>query len=192
MKRILLLALVGTMFVACKEDEPFKFREDTIYLNGVENPRYKSTARYHSLYEILRDETVEMWIANKAEFGDQLGRRGFSDAQRDTINNRLLMWSTDILSECDGEIWISRDFIRAEYIYLTINNGTEFDYTIQHTAVDTIGYIPISVLRAAEHQIDSLFALEKYAEIYDLFHTAFTFYTCTGAEYKAIMENGGN
>jgi len=25
-----------------------------------------------------------------------------------------------------------------------------------------------------------------------LFHTAFTFYTCTGAEYKEIVRNGGN
>lgn len=183
MKRILLFALVGTMFIACKEkNEPYDFNKFLpVYLNGVENPKYKSSTRQYSLDYIVRDSSVLL--------STSLGVRGFAPEQRDTINKRLLMWSTDIITASGTILY---EFIGQTDIHLIIHNGEKFNELGQCISWDTCGYIPQSIIDSAREQIEALYAQERYDEIYDLFHTAFTFYTCTGAEYKSIMANGGN
>ena len=99
------------------------------------------------------------------------------------------MWGTDILP-MDGSL--SLNFIGSTNTYIMIPNG-EKDYDgLLGMKWDTCGYIPQSVLDNARAQIEELYAQERYDEIYELFHTAFTFYTCTGEEYKQIVANGGN
>ena len=180
MKRtILMLAMVGVALAACeKKDEPYQFKTgEYVYLNGVDQPKFKSTFTQYSVYEIVRTPTVCMQYTNE---GDNGGRftRGFWDELRDTANNRLLMMSDDVITS-DGRLLY--EFIGAVDIVLRISEEG-----------DTCGYIPQSVIDNAREQIESLYAQERYDEIYELFHTAFTFYTCTGQEYKDIVANGGN
>ena len=175
-KTILMLAMVGVALAACdkKENEAYQFKgTEQIYLNGVEQPKFKSTTTQHSLYEILREPSLEMYF----EYNGALYYRFFAPEQRDTINNRLLLYSTDILTE---EGILLPEFIESTQFYLQYENG------------DTVGYIPQSVINSAREQIEELYAQERYDEIYELFHSAFTFYTCTGQEYKDIVANGGN
>lgn len=180
-KTILLLALVGVALAACeKKDEPYQFKTGEVYLNGVEQPKFKSTTTQHSLYEIVREPDIliewqfDMW--NSGNYDTFI--RGFDMWRcRDTINNRLLMSSNDILT-AEGEL--IPDFIYGKDVHLRIMNG------------DTVGYIPQSVIDNARVQIETLYEQERYDEIYELFHTAFTFFTCTGQEYKDIMARGGN
>lgn len=97
------------------------------------------------------------------------------------------MWGTDII-KMDGTIMY--EFIGATNTHLIIPNGRKDEYGLP--LYDTCGYIPQSVIDNAREQIEALYAQERYDEIYELFHTAFTFYTCTGQEYKDIVANGGN
>ncbi|MBR3567732.1 MAG: hypothetical protein IKN94_05605 [Salinivirgaceae bacterium] len=182
MKRtILMLAMVGVALAACeKKNDSYTFDGNAlVYLNGAEQPRFKSTERQYSVSEIVRDSMTQLV--------NSVGRRAFSDSQRDTVNNRLLMWGTDIITT-SGEI--QYDFIGATNTHLIIPNGRKDEYGLP--LYDTCGYIPQSVIDNARVQIEELYAQERYDEIYELFHTAFTFYTCTGEEYKQIVANGGN
>lgn len=176
-KTILMLALVGVALAACeKKNEPYQFKgTEQIYLNGVEQPKFKSTTTQHSLYEIVRAPKLYLNVRLEGHTAD--GYKSFGAEQRDTINNRLIMVSTDILTE-EGELIY--DFISATNIFLYYYKG------------DTVGYIPQSVIDNARVQIEALYAQERFDEIYELFHTAFTFYTCTGQEYKDIVANGGD
>ena len=176
-KTILLLVLVGVALAACKKDndEPYQFKStEMVYLNGIEQPKFKSTATQHSLYEIVRNETVVLKYAKGSDDG---WTRFFTTEMRDTINNRFMFASTDILTD-DGRLLY--DFIGSCNFHLMFEHG------------DTCGYIPQSVIDNARVQIESLYEQEKYDEIYELFHTAFVFYPCTGEEYKQIVANGGN
>lgn len=176
-KTILLLAMAGVALTACtkNENEAYKFRGDEqIYLNGVEQPKFKSSAKQFTLAEIVRNDEVNIFY----DFGDGVYHRGFAPEQRDTINNRLMMWATDVLTE-DGRL--ITEFIGSTNVYFQIL-----------TTKDTVGYIPQSVIDNARVQIESLYAQERYDEIYELFHTAFVFYPCTGEEYKDIVANGGD
>jgi len=189
MKRtLLLLATVATIFAACKKDESYKFDGNAVvYLNGVEQPKFKSTNTQYSLYEIVRDEYVRMTYTD----GNTKLERSFADSQRDTINNRLMMWATDIL-RVDGTLYY--EFINSHDVFLSVPTEPRDQYgnPTYQTKWDTCGYIPQSVIDSAREQIEALYAQERYDEIYELFHTAFTFYTCTGQEYKDIVANGGN
>lgn len=172
MKKLILFAMVGIVFAACnKNDEPYKFQTDLLLdIDFIERPNCK-----YSVSEIVRDSMVQLV--------NSYGMRGFSDAQRDTVNNRLLMWGTDILL-MDGTL--SYDFIGATDVHLIIPNGLRDEYGLR--MYDTCGYIPNSVLASARAQIEELYAQERYDEIYELFRKAYTFYTCTGEEYKEIVK----
>lgn len=177
MRKWFLMAVVGIVFAACeKKNEPYEFKTDEmVYLNGVEQPKFKSTDTQHSLYDILREPRLFMNV--RLEGHQVNGYRFFDTPQRDTINNRLLMYATDIINERGELIY---DFITATNVFIYIENG------------DTVGYVPQSVIDSARVQIEALYAQERYDEIYELFHTAFSFFTCTGQEYKDIMAGGGN
>ena len=178
-KAFLLMAMAIVAFVACeKKEEPYQFKVgEYVYLNGVEQPKFKSTTTQYSIRDIVRTPTVCMQYTNE---GDNGGRytRGFWNELRDTVNNRLLMMADDVITT-DGQLLY--EFIGATDVLLRVSEEG-----------DTCGYIPQSVIDSAREQIETLYAQERYDEIYELFHTAFTFYTCTGEEYKQIMAGGGN
>lgn len=174
-----MLAVLMGVLAGCKKDKDYEFKSgEFVYLNGVEQPKFKSTTTQYTLAEIVRDADVTLWIYSENDGAPGRFQRGFGDEMRDTINNRLLMRGEDILTYPDGKILY--DFISATDVHLVMGNG------------DTCGYIPQSVINSAREQIEALYAQERYDEIYELFHTAFTFYTCTGQEYKDIVANGGN
>lgn len=178
-KTILFMALAGIVFAACKKDKDYEFKSgEFVYLNGIEQPKFKSTTTQYSLDDILADMGMEMWYFWDNPDNPRYWDRGFSEEMRDTENKRLLMRAEDILTVPDG--FLVREFIESKNIYLKMSNG------------DTCGYIPNSVIATAREQIEALYAQERYDEIYELFHTAFVFYPCTGEEYKQIVKNGEN
>lgn len=175
-KTFLMLALVGVALAACdkKENEAYQFKgTEQIYLNGVNQPKFKSTTTQYTIEQIVRLDNLYMY----GNLEGSVFYWSFGEDRRDTTNNRLLVASTDVLTD-DGRLIY--DFIGLTDVYLRMFPG------------DTVGYIPQSVINSAREQIEALYAQERYDEIYELFHTAFTFYTCTGQEYKDIVANGGN
>lgn len=65
-------------------------------------------------------------------------------------------------------------------------NGSGFQIFSQ----DTIAYIPNAVMREAEKNITEAYARGDYAACYKLFDTAITFFPITGAEWRALKEQG--
>ena len=186
-KTILMLAVLMGVLAGCKKDKDYEFKSgEFVYLNGVEQPKFKSTTTQYSLSDIVNDADIQMWYTwngdsfgdGSFDYGDKDWNRGFGEEMRDRENNRLLMRAEDVLTVPDGRLLY--DFIGGKNFHLVMSNG------------DTCGYIPNSVIASARAQIEALYAQERYDEIYELFHTAFTFYTCTGEEYKQIVANGGN
>lgn len=188
MKRtILMLAVLMGVLAGCKKDKDYEFKSgEYIYLNGVEQPKFKSTTKQYTVAEIVRAENVALY--HTTEYGDYY--RTFDPGQRDTLNNRLLMRAEDILTVPDG--YLQREYLDAKNFYIALPNGELDPSGLLGFKWDTVGYIPQSVIDNARVQIEALYAQERYDEIYELFHTAFTFYTCTGEEYKQIVANGGN
>jgi len=185
MKRfVLMLAIVGVAFTACdKKEEPYRFRgTETIYLNGVEQPKFKSTMTQYTIAEIVRHPKTTILYTSECGGAELDFYRLFAKEWRDTINNRLLMQASDILTN-DGELVYG--FISAYDVHLQLLDGDNL-----RRVGDTCGYIPQSVIDSARVQIEELYTQERYDEIYELFHNAFTFYPCTGDEYKQLVLQG--
>ena len=106
--------------------------------------------------------------------------RGFSAAQRDTVNHKLMMWGTDIIDQ-QGNYFI--DFIEARDIVFRIN--------LQTTGTpiwDTVAYIPNSVIQAAKNRIKSNYDAKNYTAVYAAFDSAFVFYPITGSEWIKLKK----
>ena len=198
-KTILLMALVGIVLTACeKKNEPYQFKDtEVIIIQGVDQPQFKSTSKQYTIKEMLKDTAFQMAIKYSAEMkkdgliNDHCMHLG--ENEKDTINDRIQLSAWLILGS-DGQL--NRALIDMCECYFVIGEKTAQNpygvYPLESPQYDTVGYIPQSVIDNARVQIESLYAQERYDEIYELFHTAFTFYTCTGEEYKQIVANGGN
>ena len=56
--------------------------------------------------------------------------------------------------------------------------------------VDTLAYIPNAQRHRAKELIDSLYVLEQWDKIYDIFQNAFTFIPWTGEELRELEKQG--
>lgn len=184
MKKLLFLAILSLAFAACEDDKFILPAGTTVSIKPApgawDSPQKikgeEPTSQYLSAIEIVR-QAVGISFQNSALFDDRSVDRGFSKEQRDTISDPpcLKMWATDIISmfgDYDPTFIGSTDcvLIRALSAYER----------------DTIGYIPNSVLRAAEVQIKAAYDAQDYESVYQLFDEAFTFYPVTGAEWRAL------
>jgi hypothetical protein len=56
--------------------------------------------------------------------------------------------------------------------------------------MDTIGYIPNSVMRSAETKIKAAYEAGDFESVRTLFFTAFTFTPITGDEWRELKRQG--
>lgn len=196
MKQTLFIIASLLMFAACTADETPVFRLDpeamisikpdasafpsnTMLRSGiVENPAHLSAL------EIVKQTSI-MEYRNDAVFHG-VGGRGFSDAQVDTsaTNPCLKMWGTDII-DADGNYY--PNFIEGYDVMLI-----KFLRGDPRNGRDTIGYIPKSVLRAAEDSIKKAYSESDIEAVYRVFNDAFTFRPITGAEWLELKSQGLN
>lgn len=137
-----------------------------------------TTARRLTPKEIVQ-QTWSIQLHNVDEYGIVYEPvRGFSDAQIDTVNWRLKMWSTDIIdfrgNLMDGPL----DFLNS------------YDVTLIKESCEVIAYIPNSVLETAREEIISAYNDGDYDRVYDLFDDAYTAIPITQAEYDELVKNG--
>lgn len=179
---------------ACNKDDDDVFRLDpnaTISLKPdlsawtLKSSDLKSDSEYLTPLEIVQQTSV-MRFKNDRNFGDNDLTRGFSETQRSLNSDppMLLMWGTDII---DSEGNYVREFIEGNDCILEV-----WETNSAYSDKDTIAYIPNSVLRAAEAAIIEAYNNNDYETVYQLFNEAFTFRPTTGAEYRALKEQGLN
>ena len=56
--------------------------------------------------------------------------------------------------------------------------------------LDTLGYIPNSILKKAQQDIQVAYTKQDFETCYSLFDTAFRFYPITGEKWRALKESG--
>lgn len=184
MKKWLLLWTMALALGACSEKEGPKVwdADAMISLRAAKTaPSPKSRAEGH----LTPREIVEQAWAIVNDYKDMQPVRGFADAQRDFVNERLLMWGTDIIN---SRLEYAPQFIEGKNTVLTRNHtpfGEQWD-------IDTIAYIPNRVLEAAQAIIKPAFERGDYETCYEAFDKAFTFIPITGAEYRALQARGEN
>ena len=143
---LLCLVAVSTAFASCGKVN--KWSERTIDINVRENVTTKA------------DEHLTP---------AQIVRKAYS-LQRDTVNNKLLMYSTDVIS-IDGELMNTKyDFINVQSAYIVDSNEV------------VIAYIPSAVLRKAHDDIIEAYNRNDYDAVYKLFNDAYEAIPITQAE----------
>lgn len=58
--------------------------------------------------------------------------------------------------------------------------------------IDTMGYIPQSIMEANYPRLQRLYDEGRYSEMVDVMQTGYTIYTCTGEEYRELVRLGIN
>lgn len=189
MKKLLFLLSVIVLF-GC-EKETFKLAPDAMIsirpaVGAWKSPIQKvkadePTYQHLSAMEIVK-QSMGISFQNEPIWGTQAVDRGFSESQRDTVSNPpcLKMYGADII-KANGNY--DPSFIEATDCVLlrTVNNQR-----------DTVGYIPNSVLRAAEIEINAAFSAKDNEAVYRVFNEAFTFLPVTGEEWRALKANSEN
>lgn len=187
----IILLSITFAFSSCKKDgllDPTAM----VALNGRENPA-ASTAKSDmlSIGDIVRQADEIFFTDIDTAFSPNKPltihpRRVIYYAHRDTVNNRILMWATDIISAEGDLLDECGNFIRGR-------NTVLVKYIIKYPGhlwddYDTIAYIPNAVMDAARKAIRAAYARGDYRQCYELFEEAYTFHPTTGEEYKRLMQ----
>jgi len=204
MKRLIILlfgaVLLGSTFASCDDDDNGRLNPSApLYINGQnrtnKNLQYAVDAPLTPL-EILRGGHVDVMgtAVEGNKFEIQAGEMtqvcpfDFRDVDHkiDTINCRLILVAANI-DEIEDNLFISPTQFTDLWLGLQVRDENE-----QWLGWDTVAYIPNAQRNAAYEQIKALWDTENWDAIYEIFQNSYTFVPCTGAEYKALKEDGLN
>lgn len=180
-KFLLMLFCACVCFTSCKDDESDKFDcNHRLYINGVN--KANKAVRYENLSveEIVRIDSV--WLKSEYNGVGLTIPFEFALGNIDTLNNRFAMQAGYINNGTYDNIFFSqRNYYLMRFVY-----GENDTYL----GTDTLAYVPNKQITDAKAKIDSLFPLEKWSEIYEIFNNAFTFIPCTGTELRELEKQG--
>lgn len=191
MKKLILLASVALcvfMFSSCEKGSKGQLLDPNAMISirpaaGVPSGKAETNPEHWSAERIVRQVNGIYFQNNILDPGATYGR-GFGPQQRDLENMRLLMFGTDIIDQ--GGYYVT-SFIEGENVLLV--------YIIPSVIaplIDTVAYVPNSVLRKAQVEIKAAYDAGDYTTCYSLFDKAFTFIPITGAEWLALKAKGEN
>lgn len=171
---LILLCLVAVSTAFASYGKVNKWSERTIDINVRENVTTKADEHLTPAQIVRKAYSLDMSNGINAFHM----RRGWAEQQRDTVNNKLLMYSTDVIS-IDGELMNTKyDFINVQSAYIVDSNEV------------VIAYIPSAVLRKAHDDIIEAYNRNDYDAVYKLFNDAYEAIPITQAEYDALVERG--
>ncbi|OJV18115.1 MAG: hypothetical protein BGO30_03980 [Bacteroidetes bacterium 41-46] len=177
-----LLFIIAVILIASCEKEPSS--KGKLNPNALISIRPAAGVKSNLSAKDIVKNTRNISFYNPAISGTVL-TRAFAEAQRDTINVRLLMWGTDIIDQSGrytGDFIEGRDFVFRKSVDM---NATPPVY-------DTIAYIPNAIITEARGKIITAFADSNFVEVYRLFDVAFTFTPTSGEEWRALKAAGQN
>ncbi len=182
-KYLILIAIIA--LVSCEKKEKDIVVHD-IMIRGKEAlaVNRNSNSVHLSAKEIAKQAT---YIAYRVQsFGWDIGKNFVFDYQRDTVKGIIQRHASDILDPSNYALdstFITGKGMVVERYYngWTEKNGIKWPY------IDTIAYIPDTVLINAYNIIIPAFKAKDYQKIYDVFNEKFVFIPITGAEYRALI-----
>ena len=175
MRRILILlclVAVATAFASCNKED--KWSERTIDINVRESLTRGEDGRLTPAQIVRKAYSLDMSNGINAFHM----RRGWAEQQRDTINNKLMMYSTDVIG-IDGELK------NGQYSFINVKSA----YIVDSNEV-VIAYIPSAVLKKAHDDIIEAYNRNDYDAVYKLFNDAYEAIPITQEEYDALVERG--
>lgn len=185
---------------------------------GVKSRSAESTDDYSALDIAKYGATMQFtseWDTQAGQASEKVkeyqSQKGFM-MQRDTIseNPALLMFGTDIITSSGH---LLKDFLYAHDVVITgirykgrlttyndqmaVNPNDDYKNSLAHAiqrdgVVDTIAYLPNSIMRVAQEKIERAFNDSNYTEVYKLFHETFKFKPITGAKWRELKAKGLN
>ncbi len=172
-KTILLLSIAFVAFIGCnKEDDGRLDANAKIYINADKSVTrvYESTnPDYLSAREVVKQAIL---LCNT------YGEMGIGDWNRDTINNRIIGSSTWVVAQ-NGTLEIG--FISSrDNILVTLDDRLH--------VVDTIAYVPNSIMIELEPKVTESYNNEDYATCYSLFDKSYIFRPINGAVYLELQK----
>ena len=187
MKKILFLIVMVLVASCSKENDPAPYDKGQldpgkpISIRPTEGLR---STEYLSAKEIVK-QAWEICFWNDELSTETAAQRGFPSSMRDTIAPRLMMIGTDIIDQNGNYV---TEFINGRDYVLTRN------LNIGHLPriIDTIAYIPNSVILAARTTIRAAYLDEDYTRVYALFDSAFRYIPITGEEWRSLKLQGIN
>lgn len=184
MKKTLLILAVISLLSCQKDDQIVK---SDIMIRGKESLTESKGSGHLSPIEISKQAFD---IALKLENGNNARGAMFLPELRDTLNGILKRWASDIIRYDNT---IVPDFITSQNIVIERYTGESFDGDQEwEKHLDTIGYIPNSVITNAHELIMSAYEQQNWQEIYNIFNEAFIFLPITGEEYRELQRLGTN
>lgn len=182
MKLIKLLGLAlafGVSLASCDKDEPSKKALDpntplVVHVATAKNLR--ATTANPSARSIEECMTkLDILSFKTPENGGKETNMVVSEEKKDYSKNTIKLYSDFIIS-AEGKL--------VNYFIA----GSEFVFTGRGDEI--VGYIPNSVMRAAQAKIVVAYEAGNYDEVYRLFNEAFTAHPITPEEYQALKEQG--
>lgn len=188
MKQLILLAaaVIGVALTSCKK-ESGNGRLDPnakVALNPAPGTVLGSVAPSKAYDPNNPEHLTARQIVEKADamLAKEWDNMGIDDWNRDFEHNRIVGSSTWVVAQ-NGTL--ETGLISAsDLILVTLD--------IENHPVDTIAYLPNSVMREAEQRIKAAYDGEDYTTCYRLFEDAFIFYPITGAEWLELKAAGQN
>lgn len=171
---LLCLVAVSTAFASCNKGD--KWRNGTLAINVRESVATRADVDSALTPAQIVRKAYSLDMSNGIDSFH--GRRGWAPEQRDTVNNKLMMYSTDVIC-IDGELKNGQySFINTKSAYIVDSNEV------------VIAYIPSSVLKKAHDDIIEAYSRNDYDAVYKLFNDAYEAIPITQAEYDALVERG--
>lgn len=164
------------MAMSCKSDDNNGGKLDPNAKVYINSQMPKSTANQEAL------SPLEV-IKRADKIHNSIIEVGLSDFNRDLENLRIVGTSTWVVSQF-GEL--TTDFIKSSNNILVTIDPESLE------TVDTIAYIPNSVMRTAEATITTAYNASDFTTCYKLFEEAFVFIPTTGKEYRELQAQGKN
>lgn len=174
-KFILFLFVIGFVLAGCDPENTPEINKGQLDPNAMIllKPANGVQLRSSTIHGLTALEVVQMavniewqshWFDNVYFDKDQHIARGFGEHQKDYNIPALKMFGFDIINIVDEEPIYYKDFIYGHSVYITTGTG-----------LDTLAYVPDSVINNARPLIEAAFADSNYTEVYRLFNEAFTF-----------------
>ena len=153
---------------------------------------YDSTKTYEdTIKAIFKIDRFYLRWRVTSEYDNKPYERGIGEQNIDTVNYKFIWKGGDVV------LRTSMVYYELEFGSMVIENinivlvDTRKE-AISRALVDTLGYIPNSVVYEAREKIVEAFNRQDYDECYRLFDNAYKFRPITGEAYRKLREQGLN
>lgn len=205
----LVLALFAIGIFACNEKDDPKPQSDKFDMSAMVkiNPYKKggiksTTMSYDDSVKFIAKYTRRLYLLSKQD-NDNVGIMSISEDQRDSVNHRILWYGSNVVYETtswgDTTLHLGGFIVDYYNLVFTVSYNTLSNEVIHpdsalgdYWRLDTVAYIPNSVVYKARELITEAFEKKDYKRCYELFDSAYVFIPTTGEKYRALMEKGEN